>query len=218
MPARQMISFGSGVNAHREHPLVVFTDVDTTRLGEAMSITEVRPALAQLERAGVPLVLCTGKSRAQIEPLRSLLENDAPFIVENGTTVFIPNEYFSPALILAGGERLDRYTMYQLGGVSVCPVASRLRPGQAPLVNGDKGIAVRLLASLYRSQLGELRTVGIGQGPSDADLLSVVDIPIGLSCPRGPALKQLVPNVREARFQGLRGWNQAILELLNVPE
>jgi predicted mannosyl-3-phosphoglycerate phosphatase (HAD superfamily) len=179
---------------------------------------DVRPAIIQLERAGVPLVLCTEKQRAQIEPLRLLLESDAPFIVENGDAVFVPNGYFSPTPALAGGTRLGDYTMYQPGAVVARPVRTLPMSDRFQRAGTDKGIAVRLLASLYRSQLGDVRTVGIGQGPRDADLLSVVDVPIGLSSRHAPALRRLVPNVPETSFPGPRGWNKAILELLDVPE
>jgi len=76
--------------------LVVFSDLDGTLLDhDTYSFDDARPALERLGHAGVPLVLCTSKTRAEVEPLREALDNDSPFIVENGGAIMIPDGYFS---------------------------------------------------------------------------------------------------------------------------
>lgn len=50
--------------------LVVFTDLDATLLDEeTYGYEAAAPALQELRRLGAPLVLCTGRTRAEVEPL-----------------------------------------------------------------------------------------------------------------------------------------------------
>jgi mannosyl-3-phosphoglycerate phosphatase len=77
---------------------VVFSDLDGTLLElETSSSKEARPAVDLLRARGVPLVLCSSKTRTEIEHLRRELALDAPFIVENGSAVFIPAGSFDGA-------------------------------------------------------------------------------------------------------------------------
>ncbi|MCL6506203.1 MAG: HAD-IIB family hydrolase [Bryobacteraceae bacterium] len=74
---------------------VVFTDLDGTLLEhETYSWAPARPALERLSRRGVPLILCSSKTRAEVEVYRTALGNRDPFIVENGAAIFIPRGYF----------------------------------------------------------------------------------------------------------------------------
>ncbi|WP_375177757.1 HAD-IIB family hydrolase [Marinobacter mobilis] len=82
--------------------LLVFTDLDGTLLDhESYSWQAAEPALACLKAAGIPLVINSSKTAAEIAELRTQLGNDAPYIVENGAAVVIPENYFG-----AGCERL----------------------------------------------------------------------------------------------------------------
>lgn len=81
----------------RRNPWIVFTDLDGTLLDHAAySFTPVRPALEALAAAGVPVVLCTSKTRAETERWRRALGNADPFIVENGGAALAPDGYFGP--------------------------------------------------------------------------------------------------------------------------
>jgi mannosyl-3-phosphoglycerate phosphatase len=76
--------------------LVIFTDLDGTLLDRnTFSFEPAQPALLIIQQKGVPLVLSSSKTRAEIEFYRKKLENDHPFISENGGAVFIPKDYFS---------------------------------------------------------------------------------------------------------------------------
>lgn len=82
---------------------LVFTDLDGTLLDHASySFEPARPALRALEERGVPLVLCTSKTRAETERWRQALGNTHPFIVENGGAAFVPRGYFPFGV--GGGE------------------------------------------------------------------------------------------------------------------
>jgi len=72
--------------------LIVFSDLDGTLLDhESYSWDLARPALDQMRALGIPLVLASSKTAAEIADLRSNLGfEDAPAIVENGAGVLEP--------------------------------------------------------------------------------------------------------------------------------
>jgi mannosyl-3-phosphoglycerate phosphatase len=70
--------------------VLVFTDLDGTLLDGAYSYEPASPALLALERGGIPLVLVSSKTKAEIEPLRTRMKHDGPFVVENGGALLIP--------------------------------------------------------------------------------------------------------------------------------
>lgn len=75
--------------------LIVFTDLDGSLLdGTTYSYEAATPALTALYEQGIPLVLVSGKTRAEMEPIRQRLDNRDPFIVENGGAVFVPHGLF----------------------------------------------------------------------------------------------------------------------------
>ncbi len=92
--------------------IIIFTDLDGTLLHpRTYSFNEARPALELIRQRHIPLVLCSSKTRAEIEVYRRRLANDHPFISENGGGVFIPEGYF-PSFIdgeIQGGYRLIRF-------------------------------------------------------------------------------------------------------------
>ena len=76
--------------------IIIFTDLDGTLLDHSTySFCEAEDALALLREEGAPLILCSSKSRAEIEVYRKKLSNNEPFISENGGAIFIPEGYGS---------------------------------------------------------------------------------------------------------------------------
>lgn len=76
------------------HP-VIFTDIDGTLTDLATySDAASKAAVARLVQAGVPVVLCSSKTQAEQEPLRTALGIQDPFIVENGSAILAPPGYF----------------------------------------------------------------------------------------------------------------------------
>jgi len=76
--------------------ILVFTDLDGTLLDHrTYSFEPARPALRLLRESGIPLIICTSKTRAEVEEIRAALGNTDPFIVENGGAIFVPQGYFS---------------------------------------------------------------------------------------------------------------------------
>jgi len=77
-------------------PLLVFTDLDGTLLDhETYSFDAALPALKTLDERVIPLIICTSKTRAEIEEIKRTLHTTHPFISENGGALFIPKDYFS---------------------------------------------------------------------------------------------------------------------------
>lgn len=75
--------------------LVVVTDLDGTLLDHhTYSYKPAVPALNALAELGIPVVLNSSKTRAEIRTLREQLSNRHPFIVENGAATFWESGYF----------------------------------------------------------------------------------------------------------------------------
>jgi mannosyl-3-phosphoglycerate phosphatase len=76
-------------------PVIVFSDLDGTLLDrDDYSHDRALPALDLLDRHNIPLVLCTSKTRAEVQFHRRRLANRDPFVVENGGAVYVPEGYF----------------------------------------------------------------------------------------------------------------------------
>jgi mannosyl-3-phosphoglycerate phosphatase len=89
----------------------LFTDLDGTLLeADTYRYDAARPALERLREQAVPLVICTSKTRAEVEPIRKELDNRDPFIVENGGALYIPHGYFK-ALPSGAVERGDYHVI-----------------------------------------------------------------------------------------------------------
>jgi mannosyl-3-phosphoglycerate phosphatase len=73
-------------------PVVVYSD--DIPLDGARSSAMVAYALELITSAHIPLILCSGKTRAEIELLQQELGIRHPFISENGGAVFVPRGYF----------------------------------------------------------------------------------------------------------------------------
>lgn len=74
---------------------ILFSDLGGTLLDfESYSCAKTSRAVQALKSQGVSIVFCSSKSRAEQEFYRSSLEVTDPFIVENGSAVFIPKGYF----------------------------------------------------------------------------------------------------------------------------
>lgn len=85
-----------GIYSQKGSSLLVFTDLDGTLLDHhTYSFEPALPALNALKEKNIPLIICTSKTRAEIEKWRLELRTDHPFISENGGAIFIPKGYFS---------------------------------------------------------------------------------------------------------------------------
>lgn len=74
--------------------LIIFTDLDGTLLDSNYSFKKAMPALELIKKKNIPLILCSSKTKTEIEYYRKKLKNTHPFISENGGGIFIPKGYF----------------------------------------------------------------------------------------------------------------------------
>ncbi len=78
-------------------PIVVFCDLDDTLFEPHTFAVDAltRRAFARLEDEHVPVVLCSSKTRAELELIQQGLGISQPFICETGAATFIPRGYFA---------------------------------------------------------------------------------------------------------------------------
>ena len=94
--------------------LVLYTDLDGTLLDPVTySWKAALSALQKITEHSIPLVLCSSKTRAEIEVLRRQLNNHDPFISENGGGVFIPHDYFD--FPFSYTKKIGSYRVIELG-------------------------------------------------------------------------------------------------------
>lgn len=74
---------------------LIASDLDGTLLDHfSYSHQPADTALEELERSGIPVILNSSKTRDEMLELRRALNNQHPFIVENGSAIFVPQGYF----------------------------------------------------------------------------------------------------------------------------
>lgn len=94
---------------------IIITDLDGTLLhSKTYSFEDAMHALKTIKEKGIPLIFCSSKTRKEIEVWRKRLDNNHPFISENGGGIFIPKGYFKD-ISLEGALALDNYKTVSLG-------------------------------------------------------------------------------------------------------
>lgn len=126
---------------------IAFSDLDGTLLDLVTYSCEVaRPAVELLRARGIPLVLCSSKTRAEMEHYRRELALDTPFIVENGSAIFIPegclDEGGPPEGLVQG------FSVIELG-LGVGEIRARLAG-----ILGELGLDLRGYADLSPPEIG----------------------------------------------------------------
>jgi len=71
--------------------LLIFTDLDGTLLDhDSYGYADAEPALQEIRRRGIPLVLASSKTRLEMTEIHREMNLDAPFICENGAAICEP--------------------------------------------------------------------------------------------------------------------------------
>lgn len=137
---------------------VVFSDLDGTLLDErTYRFEEAREGLELLRRRGIPLVLCSSKTRREIALWRERLGVGDPFIYENGGGICLPQGLFPFAV---EGEAED--------GDLVVPLGTPYPELRSALLQlrRDLGVPVTGFGDLTASQVAELTGLSL----EEADL------------------------------------------------
>jgi mannosyl-3-phosphoglycerate phosphatase family protein len=168
--------------------LIVFTDLDGTLLdSKTYSFEPALPALELMRKKRIPLLICSSKTRTEIESYREKLRNSSPFISENGGGIFIPKGYFDP-------EVYDAYPSFFDKG------------NYRALVLGAQYTALRSALRELQSEGFEVR----GYGDMEAEELSYIT---GLSLAEAEKAKEREfdePFVLTDGKQGVQGLPEAI--------
>jgi len=127
---------------------MIFTDLDGTLLNEEdYSLVDAMPALARIARLGIPLIIATSKTRAEVEALQRELGMNSPFITENGGGIFLPAADRDVAMA-NGAQRSENGAFFALG-IPYAQIRSFLKALPAPLrVRGFGDMAAREVAEI----------------------------------------------------------------------
>ena len=94
--------------------ILIFTDLDGTLLDpQDYSFDEALPALEKVRQRKIPLVLCSSKTRAEMEFYQGRLKTDKPFVSENGGALFAPWGYFRQ--VPKESEKRGRHLVLEFG-------------------------------------------------------------------------------------------------------
>jgi mannosyl-3-phosphoglycerate phosphatase len=130
--------------------ILIFTDLDGTLLNsDDYDYRPALPVIESLKNQHIPLIPVTSKTRAEVEDLRAAIALNDPFIVENGSGVFIQS---GDTRFLDSSElsAADNYYVYCLGGDYS---AARSTLAQ---VAADLGITLRGFGDLSLQELRSL--------------------------------------------------------------
>lgn len=100
-------------------PTLVFTDLDGTLLNhDDYSYAHAKPALAELDRLNIPLILVSSKTAPEMLKLRQELGNQAPLVAENGSLVMIPENLLIDLGIEVDARSISEGYYYDYKGVT----------------------------------------------------------------------------------------------------
>ena len=142
---------------------VVFTAVEDAVLDRATrSFERAAEALDLLRGEGIPLILCSSRTRAELELFQQDLRIRAPFVCEDGGAIFIPRKYFS--FPLSEAVAVGGYQVIELSA-PYAELAEALRQAarreQVPVVGFDElsvdAVATEHKISLLEARLAKLR-------------------------------------------------------------
>jgi mannosyl-3-phosphoglycerate phosphatase len=172
---------------------LVATDLDGTLLDrENYGFAAARPGLDALRRADVPLVLCSSKTRAEMEPLAAAIGVPGPLVVENGGAIVVPG-----------------------GAVLVLGVGRDRLLEELPAVAREAGVRVRSFAEMSVVEVSALTGL-----PGDQAVLAMrreYDEPFVVEDPPGRDVEVDVRLERAAGAHGLRVTHGGRLHHLTGP-
>ncbi len=270
---------------------LIFSDLDGSLLDhDSYSFEPALPALNFCKQQDIPVIFNTSKTATETEGLRAELDNNHPFIVENGSGCFIPKNYFGAGLSVSEdnceegkhyiakcfgrtrqdilffleslrsvyGFNFEGFNDWGNAKISEKTGLSNKASSQAnsrdysePLLwqdteesftlfkklvlsenfnllqggrflhllgHANKGEAMSWLKPYYQKKLNtkKVKTIALGDGENDLDMLEVADIAIVIKSPVNPAPKLSGNNtVIYTDLPGPKGWNEAVLNLIS---
>jgi len=94
---------------------IIFTDLDGSLLDHSSySFEPALESLLRIKELGIPLILCSSKTKAEMELYSERLQIKHPFIAENGSAIYFPLDSVE-RLGLKGLKRDGDYGFIELG-------------------------------------------------------------------------------------------------------
>jgi mannosyl-3-phosphoglycerate phosphatase len=254
---------------------LVLTDLDATFLDHSYSWDKATPAIARLRELGLPLVLNSSKTVAEMKDLAMELGLQSPLVAENGGLLAIPNEHTGDySLQIRGLPRKEilevahglRSEMgYKFEGFADWSDRELAERSGLSIIQSQRSLArlatepflweeseslrlefadqlsiqgIRMLrggrfwhlmgasdkadgtASVlkYYQELEpdtEWQVIALGDSANDTAMLEAADIAVVIPHSDGAHISPKAPRVVHAPFPATKGWNAAILSLLD---
>jgi mannosyl-3-phosphoglycerate phosphatase len=265
----------SGILMASKKKFLVLTDLDATFLDHSYRWDVAKPAIARLRELGLPLVLNSSKTVAEMKDLATELGLQSPLVAENGGLLAIPNEHTGDyslqirglprkeILEVAHGLRSEMgykfegfadwsdQELAERSGLSIIQSQRSLaRLATEPFLWEDSESlrlefadqlsiqGIRMLrggrfwhlmgasdkadgsASVlkYYQELEpdtEWQVIALGDSANDTAMLEAADIAVVIPHSDGAHISPKAPRVVHAPFPATKGWNAAILSLLD---
>jgi mannosyl-3-phosphoglycerate phosphatase len=265
----------SGILMASKKKFLVLTDLDATFLDHSYSWDEATPAIARLRELGLPLVLNSSKTVAEMKDLAMELGLQSPLVAENGGLLAIPNEHtgdYSLQIrglprkeILEVAHGLRRKMGYKFEGFADWSDRELAERSGLSIIQSQRSLArlatepflweeseslrlefadqlsiqgIRMLrggrfwhlmgasdkadgsASVlkYYQELEpdtEWQVIALGDSANDTAMLEAADIAVVIPHSDGAHISPKAPRVVHAPFPATKGWNAAILSLLD---
>ncbi|MBW2045169.1 MAG: HAD-IIB family hydrolase [Deltaproteobacteria bacterium] len=195
---------------------VIFTDLDGTLLDpHSYTWKPAGPALALCKRLGVPVILASSKTRAEMEVLRHQMGLSTPFIPENGGAIYFPKPGVAPppegALDLQDTWKLSLGTPYWRLVESLKEIREEL------------GLQIRGFSNMSLDEISRL--TGLGKSACKLAIMREFDEPILVheNSPHFAAIShaawrrgvKVVPGGRFCHLQGKNDKGQAVRILIS---
>lgn len=137
---------------------IIFTDLDGTLMDhDTYAFHEAEAALAMLKGRSIPVIICSSKTRAEIEVCRRRMGLRAPFIVENGAAIFVPRG----TLDVRGEPFVERagYHVLELGAPYpvLCRTWEAIKDEEEFLMTGFSEMTVQQISQLTGLATAEAR-------------------------------------------------------------
>jgi mannosyl-3-phosphoglycerate phosphatase len=103
--------------------IIVFADLDGSLLNDKYEYDQIEPIIHQLLSLNVSLVFASSKTRNEIDFYRNKWRITDPFIIENGSAILIPENYFG--IHYEFTRRMKGYNIIELG-TAYCNIREKL--------------------------------------------------------------------------------------------
>jgi mannosyl-3-phosphoglycerate phosphatase len=87
--------------------VVIFSDLDGTILDKEYSFHKIKSTITHLKSLNADIVLCSSKTRLEIESYRKEMNLDDPFISENGGAIFVPKNFLKKSEFTKKTKKYD---------------------------------------------------------------------------------------------------------------